>query len=70
MQTFILRESVLNDDTLYLADSNKVFEGGYIAMIKEYTYATPWTNKETIKRFKKIETLNKYLAKNYSDFQF
>lgn len=69
METIILRESVLNDDTLYLADENKVFKGGYIAILKEYTYATCWSNNETIKRFKKLETLDKYLQKNYPEVE-
>lgn len=70
METFILRECVLHDDTLYLADSNKVFNGGYVAIVKEYTYSTPWTNKETIKRFKKLDSLYKYLLKYYPEFEF
>ena len=68
MQTYILKENVLTDNKLMLCDKNEIFKlshGRYIAIVKEYSYATPWTDKETTKRFRKIETLNKYLAKNY-----
>jgi hypothetical protein len=70
MQTYILRENVLLDNTLYLADENKFFKGGYIAIIKEYTYQNSWTDKESIKRFKSENYLNKYLNKNYPEISF
>lgn len=68
MQTYILQENVLTDNILMLCDQNEIFKlphGQYIAIIKEYSYATPWSDKETIKRFRKIDRLYKYLAKNY-----
>ena len=65
MQTFILCENVLSNNELILADNGKVFKGGYIAIIKEYTFANAWSDKLTIKKFKKESTLNKYLNKNY-----
>jgi hypothetical protein len=70
METFILKESTLNDDTLYLANKNKEFSGGYVAIIEEYSFRTHWSNNKTIKRFKKLERLYKYLAKKYPDFYF
>jgi hypothetical protein len=70
MEIIILKESVLNDDTLYLSDENKVFHGGYVAIIRQYFYANSWSDEETIKRFKKRETLDKYLQKHYPQFQF
>lgn len=69
MKTYILRENVLTDNELYLADENKVFNGGYIAIIKEYTYQNCWSDKETIKKFTKLETLYKYLDKYYPEFE-
>lgn len=69
MQTYILKENVLSDNTLYLADNNKVFKGGYIAILKEYSYASAWHDKETIKRFKSLVTLYKYLNKNYTGIE-
>lgn len=70
MTTYILSEGVLNDNELYLADENKVFKGNYIAIIKEYKFLNSWCNSEHIKRFRNEEQLQKYLDKNYPDFDF
>ena len=70
MESYILREGVLNDDTLFVSDKGKVFKGGYKAIIKEYIYSTSWSNKETIKRFKSEKTMLKYIEKNYPEFEF
>lgn len=69
METYILRENVVSDNVLLLANENELFKGHYIAILKEYTYATPWTDKETIKRFKKRETLFRYLNKYYPEIE-
>ena len=45
MQTFILQENVLTDNTLILAEKNKIFKGGYIAYINEYVYANAWGDR-------------------------
>ena len=66
MQTYILRERPLNDDTLYIAPERKVFKGGYKSVLKEYTFNSAWTDKETVKRFRTIETMQKYINKNYT----
>ena len=68
-QQFILRENVLTDNVLLLADEGKVFKGGYIAIIKEYTYQNAWSDKLGVKRFRNEERLNNYLNKNYPDFE-
>lgn len=68
-QEFILRENVLTDDTLLLADEGKVFKGGYIAIIKAYTYQNSWSDKLGVKRFKSEDRLNNYLEKNYPQFE-
>ena len=67
MQEFILKENVLTDNILLIADKGKVFKGNYIAIIKEYSFATSWSDKETIKRFRNVNQLNKYLSVNYKD---
>ena len=67
MENFILRENTLSDNTLLLASHGKVFKGGYIAIIKEYTYLNPWCDKEAVKRFTKLETLETYLNKYYPE---
>jgi hypothetical protein len=68
-QEFILRENVLTDNVLLLADEGKVFKGGYIAIIKEYTFQNSWSDKLGVKRFRNEERLNNYLNKNYPDFE-
>lgn len=64
---FILRENVLTDNILKVAPKGKIFSGGYVAIIKEYSYQNPWQDKETVKRFRKFETLHKYLEKHYTE---
>jgi len=68
MQTFILKENVLTDNVLYLADKGKIFKGGFIALVKEFTFETSWTDKETVKRFRKEEQLKKYIGTKYPEF--
>lgn len=68
MQTFILKENVLTDNVLYLADKGKIFKGGFIALVKEFTFETSWTDKETVKRFRKEEQLKKYMGAKYPEF--
>jgi hypothetical protein len=67
MTQFILKENVLTDNVLLIADKGKVFKGNYIAIIKEYYFSTSWSDKETIKRFRNSNQLNKYLSVNYKD---
>jgi hypothetical protein len=69
METYILRENVVSDNVLLLANENEIFKGHYIAILKEYTYLNPWNDKESIKRFKKRETLFKYLGKKYPEIE-
>jgi hypothetical protein len=63
---FILRENVLTDNIVLLSDKNKVFSGGYIAILKEYVYETSWSDKLNVKRFRSKESLCKYLDKKYT----
>lgn len=66
---FILRENVLTDNILIVPQKGFIFKGGYIAIIKEYTFATAWSDKEHIKMFRKKESLYKYLDKHYKEFE-
>jgi hypothetical protein len=68
MRQFILRQNVLTDNTLILADKGKVFKGGYIAILKEYTFENAWFDKEQIKQFRNEERLFKYIKSFYPDF--
>ena len=67
MYQFILKENVLTDNILLVAEKGKVFKGRYIAIIKEYTFANSWSDKETVKRFRNLNSLNKYLSLNYKN---
>ncbi len=62
---FILRENVLTDNILIVANKGKIFKGGFIALIKEYVYQNAWSDKETITRFKSQNRLQSYLNKHY-----
>lgn len=65
MREFILRENVLTDNVLAIADKGKIFKGRYIAIIKEYVFLNSWQDREIVKRFRSVDTLNKYLNKHY-----
>lgn len=66
---FILRENVLSDNIISLSEKGKKFKGGYIAIIKEYTYLNAWQDEETIKRFNKKDRVLNYLNKYYSEIE-
>lgn len=68
METYILKENVLTDNLLLIPSENKIFKGGYKAIIKEYFYQNAWSDREEVRKFRKIDTLEKYLAKNYKYF--
>jgi len=68
MLQYILRENVLTDDVLTLADKGKVFKGGYIAIVKGNTFLNAWQDRESIVRFRSVNSLNKYLDKHYANF--
>jgi len=69
MNQYILKENVLTDNILLLADEGKVFKGNYIAILKEYTFQNPWSDKETILKFRCSNRLKKYLSKKYTSEQ-
>jgi len=70
MQQFILKENVLTDNVLLLAEEGKVFKGNYIAIIREYTYLNSWSDKESITKFRSKERLSDYISKKYPEFEF
>lgn len=67
MEEYILRENVLTNNVLKIPSKGKIFKGGYIAIIREYTYLNAWQDKESVRRFRSIESLFKYLRKSYSE---
>jgi len=70
MQTIILKENVLSDDTLFLSDEKKVFKGGFIAFINYYQFASAWSDRKFTIKFRKENQLQKYLKKHYPNFAF
>ena len=74
MNTYLLRENVLTDNVLIVASKNKVFKGGYVAIIKENSFLNSWNDRETVIRFRSFKSLMRYLNKHYKevvdDFDF
>ena len=68
MQTFILQENVLTDNILLLADEGKIFKGGFVAIVQEFEFINEWSDKEKIKKFRSVNSLKKYIQKNYKNF--
>ena len=67
---FLLKENVLTDNVLSIADKGMIFKGGYIAIIKEYEFLNAWQDKEIIKRFRSKDRLNTYLDKVYPEVDY
>ena len=67
---YVLRENVLTDNILIVAPKGYVFKGGYIAIVKEYTYQSAWSDKEQAKRFRSKDVLFNYINKHYPEFQY
>lgn len=71
MQEYILRENVLTDNTLLIADSGKVFKGGFIAIVKKFEFQNPWQDRQKPnKGFRTEKSLNKFLKKHYPNFVY
>ena len=58
-----LHENPLTTDYLEIAKDGYVFSGGVKYILHYFTYANEWGDKENIRRFKKIETLEKFYNK-------
>ena len=63
--SYVLVEGVLNDDMLHIANKGKVFKGGYIAIVEYHTFLNEWNNRKHYKRFRNLETLQKFIGKKY-----
>lgn len=68
MLTLILNERSLNDDTVYIADQDKVFKGQLVAVVEYYTFANEWSDHKHTKGFKTMESLQKWVDKRYPEF--
>ncbi len=64
---FFLRENVLTDNILTIADKGKIFKGGFIAMVREFEFLNAWQDREIIKRFRSKDRLCSYLDKKYPE---
>ena len=70
MKTYILNERVLTDDELLIPNKGKIFKGGYIAIIQEYTYENEWSDKPLKPlKFRSKERLLKHLDIHYPEFE-
>ncbi len=58
-----LHENPLTTDYVEIAPDGYQFKGGVKYILHYFTYANEWGDRENIKRFKKIETLEKYYNK-------
>lgn len=63
MNIEIIKEGNLNDDTLYIADQNKIFKGGYEAIFEYYTFRNTQSNNKHVKRFRTVENAYKFIDK-------
>lgn len=61
--TWQLHENPLTTDYVEIAPKGYHFKGGMKYILHYYTYANEWSDRENIKRFKKLETLEKYYNK-------
>ena len=67
MKQFILKENVVSDDVLSISDKNKVFKGGYKAIVEYNTFLNSWQDKKHIKYFRSENSLIKFLKKRKYD---
>lgn len=64
---FLLKENVLTDDILVVAEKGKRFKGNFVAVLKMNHYLNPWQDKETIKKFRNKNRLDSFLRKKYPE---
>lgn len=70
MYTYVLNERVVSDDTLSIPEKGKIFKGGYVAIVQEYTFANAWCDKPLKPlQFRSKGRLLKYLSKHYPEFE-
>lgn len=68
MQVITLKENVLSDNQLFIAPLDKVFKGGFVAIIKEYGYQNQWSDKLINElKFRKLDRAISYILKNYPE---
>ena len=67
MLQFILQQNPLTDNFISIPEKGKVFKGGFVAIVKEYTYQNAWSDKESVRKFRSKARLCTFLDKKYPD---
>lgn len=62
---FILQSNVLTDNILFVAEKGRIFKGGYIAILHEWSFETAWSDKLSVKKFRSFERLKSFLERKY-----
>lgn len=70
MEKYTLKENVLSDDELFVPTEGKIFKGGFIAILKIHSFLNSWSDQQEIKCFRSEQQLQKYLNKNYPNFNY
>lgn len=58
-----LQENVLTTDYVEIAKDGYTFDNGIKFILHYFSYATPWSDKEDIKKFKRLSSLKKFYNK-------
>lgn len=66
--SYVLSERVLSDNLLLVAPDGYTFKGGYKCIVKEYTFQNEWSDKESVRGFRTMESMEKYVSKHYPEF--
>lgn len=65
MQTYVINERVVSDDTIAIADEGHIFKGGYAAIVTYHTFQNPWEDAEHVRRFRSMDTAEAFIEKRY-----
>lgn len=64
--TCLLRERVLTDDVLHVADHGHAFKGGYVAILEYHTLRNANADDAHVRRFRTLEAAAKFLRRRYT----
>lgn len=65
--TYVIQERVLTDDELTVAPIGYRIPGGYVASLSFHDYANPWSDSETVRRFRTAAAARRFIVKRYGD---
>lgn len=66
MIEIILKENVVSNDTVRIAEEGEIFKNNIIAILYQHKYLNPWMDKLVVKKFRKASTLLKYVNEHYT----